>query len=550
MAYRKRIAPLICLAISTATLARGIADAPALAQNPARDLCGLYFFRSYETGRENFATIILNFHPAQTSAAAPGYFPIDTAAYYEIYIDRNGDAVEDTTLRFQFSRSVRNDALILVGNSIVEIPFAAEPTISESDDSFAFVKENYSIIAIDGDRDDGFPAFVFNASTPTPTTGFSVPLPDPGQNRIPDYASYAESRIFDISLPGTATLGRVFAGQRREPLAANWGELFDRSASTGITGPGATNANTFARMNVTSIALELPIDWLLGDSLDNVVGVWAAVRVPDGQNDFQQVARIGNPLFNELFIGISQKDFFNTVEPADDATLAFIIDDETSISLLDSIRNPAWPELLAQAFAADGLIAPNTPRNDLDNILLRGTSILSNPGEAAADILRCNLLLPERPAASQDPLGFIAGDVGGFPNGRRPGDDVVDILLNLANGVELDQADAPSNHLQLTDGVAINGTFFADTFPYLNAPFRPSPHDGSVNVIVESTDQLSAPFAIDPPETVAEDGSGILIQTQGDTPKHFYRARIDRPGTQLGIEQVDDHSTTLRIRSE
>lgn len=547
MPNRKRIALPICLSFSMASMAHALADSPLLAQHPAWDISGLYCFRSYEAGRGDFATIILNVHPGQTTAAAPGYFPFDTNALYEIYIDRDGDAVEDTTLRFQFERTIRNDALVAVGNEIVETPFAAEPTISAGNDSFAYVRESYTIIAVDGDRDDGFLDFVDNVSTQTPTLSFAAPIPDLGENRIPDYEAYANSRIFNMSLPGSTENGRVFVGQRRESLAANWGELFDRTSSTGITGADDVNANTLADLNVNTIALEVPIDWLLGDSLDFVVGVWAAVRVPDGLGGYEQVSRIGSPLFNELFIGISQKDFYNTTEPMGDATLSFGND---RADLLQSIRYPAWPALLAQTFAADGLIAPSTPRFDLEDILLLGDLIEPNPGEATADILRLNVLYSERDVASQDPLGFIAGDIAGFPNGRRPGDDIVDILLNLANGSELDNTAAPSNNLLLTDGVAVDATHFASTFPYLNAPKRPSPHDGSFNIILESTANLAEPFSIDPPEAVAKDGSGTITQSQGGADNLFYKAHIDRPGVGLKIEDADGQNVTLRVVAE
>jgi hypothetical protein len=85
-------------------------------------------------------------------------------------------------------------------------------------------------------------------------------------------------------------------------------------------------------------------------------------------------------------------------------------------------------------------------------------------------MMRLNTSITPKTAINQKPLGVLAGDTAGFPNGRRPGDDVVDIELRVAMGVLLSDADAPSGKLPYTDGAAISATEFGNVFPYLNSP--------------------------------------------------------------------------------
>jgi len=89
------------------------------------------------------------------------------------------------------------------------------------------------------------------------------------------------------------------------------------------------------------------------------------------------------------------------------------------------------------------------------------------------------------PRATQKGLGVLAGDNAGFPNGRRPGDDVVDAELRVAMGalcvatgaldalkVGCKPADAPAGGAPLTDGALQSPAQFPDAFPYLNTPLR------------------------------------------------------------------------------
>lgn len=85
--------------------------------------------------------------------------------------------------------------------------------------------------------------------------------------------------------------------------------------------------------------------------------------------------------------------------------------------------------------------------------------------------------IPPVPASEQSFLGVLGGDIAGYPNGRRPGDDTVDISLRAVMGALLDEAVAPNGQLPYTDGVLTNAAQFDDAFPYLATPIPGSPNE-------------------------------------------------------------------------
>ncbi|MEP6657430.1 MAG: DUF4331 domain-containing protein, partial [Betaproteobacteria bacterium] len=193
---------------------------------------------------------------------------------------------------------------------------------------------------------------------------------------------------------------------------------------------------------------------------------------------FVQVSRLGMPLVNEVVIGLKDKDRFNGSQPKDDAQFA------------SYVTNPTLPTLIEKLFSSAGVKAPtNFPRTDLVAAFLTGITGLNRPANGAtAEMMRLNTAIAPTPMGSQSRLGVLGGDNAGFPNGRRPGDDVVDIALRVAMGVLCTvptvnravgcaPADAPSGTLHFTDGAYITDMFFANEFPYLRAPLKGSPND-------------------------------------------------------------------------
>jgi len=167
---------------------------------------------------------------------------------------------------------------------------------------------------------------------------------------------------------------------------------------------------------------------------------------------WRQVQREGNPLINELIIGTGFKDRFSVDDPKNDAQFAgFFLD-----------------PLLAHLFASEGIPVAPPPRVDLLPLVQYMAPICPGCGPAdagpIADLMRLNTGVPPTPVGKQKRLGFLVGDVAGFPNGRRLNDDVVDIASRAVAGI---LADPVKFGTPIGDGVNVNESGYGSTFPYV-----------------------------------------------------------------------------------
>ena len=487
--------------VGAATLALAVAgasawgsshrEAPFITKNPKVDATDFYLFRSYEPGRQDFVTVIANYQPLQDAYGGPNYFTLDPEALYEIHLDNDGDAREDLTFRFSFDNDLANLA-VNAGGQQTPVPLINIGGISAADRSNLNVRESYTVALMRGDRRHGRDASVTDAATgadrflkPTDYIGTKTFGPAPG------YDNYARAHLYDIRIPQCSRPGRMFVGQRAESFAVNLGTIFDLvNAPPAVVVGGNDRAgralvpSTIAAKNITTIALELPIACVKGNS--DVVAGWTSasvrqVRVINPRASYRlpafeggawtQVSRLSTPLVNEVVIGLKDKDRFNGSQPKDDAQFA------------GYVTNPSLPELLEILFGAAGVQAPNRfPRADLVAAFLTGVPGVNANG-STAEMLRLNTAIPATPKGSQNSLGaaacFVFGtlvldnpgcDPAGFPNGRRPGDDVVDIALRVAMGYLLPTADAPSGQLGFTDASIQEDAQFDNAFPYLRTP--------------------------------------------------------------------------------
>ncbi len=476
----KRTALAIALAgllVGGAALASSHREAPLITQTPKVDGTDFYMFRSYETGRGGYVTLIANYQPLQDAYGGPNYFSLDPDALYEIKVDNNGDARADLTFQFRFRNDFQNLTVpvngVEVAVPLINIgPFGGAPG---DNDGFKNVIESYTVALKRG---------YYTTYGENLTAGgyrFRKPLDNIGNKSVADYATYADNHIFDVGLGGCGQ-GRVFAGQRNEGFAVNLGEVFDL-INTNPLGPVDGEPNIIADKNITTLALELPIACLTDNGRRPIIGAWTTASLPlfdlidraghdkAGRKDLgdlfmKQVSRLSAPLVNELVIGLKDKDRFNASEPRNDAQFATYV------------TNPTLPELIEILFDAP---APNLfPRSDLIAAFLTGVDGLNKPPNVRpAEMMRLNTAIAPKAAAAQSNLGVIAGDTAGFPNGRRPGDDVVDIELRVAMGVLLPPDVAPAGQLPITDGATVKATDFRETFPYLNTPVPGSPNEAS-----------------------------------------------------------------------
>jgi hypothetical protein len=464
-------------------------EAPFITSTPKLDGTDFYMFRSYEPGRSGFVTFVANYIPLEDPNGGPNYFELESNGIYEIKIDNNGDGVEDVTFQFQFTNT-RENLTVNAGGVNVAVPLVNIGQIgrngSPTDIANLNVHESYSLTVIRG----GNRQSVTNAATNT--SQFEKPVDNIGFKTLPDYDAYAAAHVYNVNIPGCSAGGRVFVGQRKDSFVISLGETFDLINYANPIGEAFNNSSRddIADKNVTSLELEVPISCLT--AYDPVIGAWTTASRPQVEltdpnidvGNFAQVSRLGMPLVNELVIGLKDKDTFNASQPKDDAQFGTYV------------TNPSFPTIVGIVFGAAGVQAPTLfPRTDLVATFLTGIKGINQPANVKpAEMLRLNTSTAVTPAAMQNRLGVIGGDSAGFPNGRRPGDDIVDVTLRVAMGRLITlglfgkPAQAPSGGLDFTDGALVNASFFDTTFPYLKAPIAGSP--GAV--------QPAAPLAPNP----------------------------------------------------
>jgi hypothetical protein len=460
------------LGLAPAAFASSHREAPLITQSPKLDGTDFYLFRSYEKGRSAFVTVIANYLPLQDPYGGPNYFTLDPNALYDIHIDNKGDARPAMTFRFRFQQKDESLALSIGGKSVpVALTELGKLTTPVPPTQNVVETFTLSLVTYAGGTEHETP--ITNAATGRSL--FNKPVDNIGEKTIPDYAAYAAQFMYSIDIPGCATRGRMFAGQRKDGFVVNLGETFDLVNYAHPAGEQFSNttANTIGDKNVTSLALELPVGCVVNGT-DPVIGAWttssSVAAIDGGGLRVTQASRLANPLVNEVVIGLPDKDRFNASQPVNDAA-----------NFLKYVQYPTFPAIVASLF---GTPAPTAfPRVDLVTVFLTGIPTLNKPASltVAGEEMRLNTAIPAVAVGTQNRLGVIGGDKAGFPNGRRPGDDVVDIELRVLMGrlytlgLFGSPTDAPSGSLDFTDGACVTSAMFPAAFPYLLTPIPGSP---------------------------------------------------------------------------
>jgi hypothetical protein len=471
-------------------------EAPEMSKDPVADSTDLYAFVT--PGNTNFVTIIANYVPLQQPSGGPNFFEFGDDVLYEIHIDNDGDGRPDISYKFRFKTQLQVGGTFLYNVGPIQ-----------SLDSPNWNRRQFVSV---WRTDHNGPERALLNNVPCPPCNI-------GPLSTPDYSSLARGAIHDLPHGG-----KFFAGQRAEAFYIDLGAVFDLAdlrpfeqlhTHFGLNVPELTvpapGVNATKAVNVHSIAIQVPkTDLTRGGSNPSVVadprsviGIWTTasrrkVRIlsDDGATTESgpniQVSRLGNPLINEALVPMERKDYWNTQYPHDDA------------QFLDGVLHPELAKLLPVLYPGvfpnlGSLVAMNKPRNDLAAILMTGIPDGLIPGFAnftgttIADMLRLNLAIP--PAQSPSNLGLIGGDPAGYPNGRRPFDDVFTIELRCIAGVVyslIDSTYVPDGAASaVTDGNTANagdqtakGTVrLLSRFPFLGHPHSgfdiPALHDSS-----------------------------------------------------------------------
>ena len=400
-------------------------EAPLIAADPPVDNTDTYAFVSPD--KPDTVTLVANWYPFQEPNGGPNFYPWATHAHYDINVDSDGDGKPEMTFRFQFhTQDLRDKTTFLYDNG---------PVTSLTDANLLF-RQTYDLTVIRPGKDK------------TLITGAPVAPSDTGPASMPDYSQLRGQAIG--SLPGGG--GKVYVGQAADSFFLDL-RVFDLLYGGNLKESGQNTLNGY---NVNTVAIQVPKSYLAlrGDATKNpVIGVWSdterqSTKLAPGKStavgSYVQVSRLGNPLINEVVTAAGQKDGFNGSTPAQDAT---------NNGVIGRVLKPEVPALIESIY---GIKAPATPRNDLAEIFATGiaksaptldgskppiqadlnSQILNKDVDpkkfAPAEELRLNMSVPV--TANPNRLGVLAGDLQGFPNGRRLTDDVVDIELQALEG--------------------------------------------------------------------------------------------------------------------
>jgi hypothetical protein len=472
-------------------------EAPITALDHKADITDVYAFRSYAPGSTDKVTLIMCVDPLLEPGNGPYYAPFDDDILYEIKIDNNHDAVEDIVFQFRFSTEQRLPTVwqgyvgagmgitVPAGTPapIANAPIPAfpgmtivPPRITNFSSPGLGTRQSYNVTMIKG-----------GTSTVITGGGTFYAVPSNAGPRTMDYSALFAAGTY--ALPGGISL---FAGTTDDAFWIDLGGAFD-TLNTSIT-PVLTPAQDAAPVNLASdyvsgynvntIAIEVPISMLTStgkmetaDKKEAVIGMWATTsrarttirRAPlpaVNSGGWSQIQRMANPLINELIIGTAHKDRFSMDQPRNDAQFA-----GGNPAIPNYFLDPGLARVVNAAFG--GAVAlPPVPRTDLLPLVVYTAPIApaGTPNGPVADLLRLNTGVAPTPIASANRLGAIAGDLGGFPNGRRVFDDVTDIALRVVAGGVL-AAPFPGFTAgvgdRLGDGVNVNDVPYKTSFPYV-----------------------------------------------------------------------------------
>ncbi|MEP7178824.1 MAG: DUF4331 domain-containing protein [Pseudonocardiales bacterium] len=463
-------------------------EAPEISKDPSADNTDVYAFVSPDN--PDTVTLIANYLPFELPYGGPNFNEFADDVLYEIKVSNRGDARADIAYQFRFKTIVRNGETFLYNTGPIASP--ADPNWNRPQ-TFTLTR---LVRRPHGDDDeDRMNARVLGR-------GLACPPVNVGVHSTPNYPALAAQTYH--SLGGNR---RVFAGQRADAFHVDLGSIFDLGDLRPFQGaynhgipPILANmpgVNGLRGLNVHTIALQVPITDLTVDgkkhdvmSSKSVIGVWAtasraSARILDKRRGvyrslghFSQISRLGNPLINEVIIPMGDKDRWNAQQPHDDKQFTkYVLHPELAKLIANVLYPAAFPNLAAYVQA-------NKPRNDLDAILHTGipagviAGFQNFTGPTQADMLRLNVAVPPAAPGSENPIGLVAGDAAGFPNGRRLIDDTTAIELKAVAGATIplvdhtftpDAAAGALNDGTTNDNTPYGAPFLA-SFPYLSNP--------------------------------------------------------------------------------
>jgi Domain of unknown function (DUF4331) len=485
-------------------LAASHREAPLIAMDPAADNTDVYAFVSYDTANltrapaDRRVTLIANVNPGQDPSDGPNYFNFADDVRYVINIDNNQDGKADDIV-YEFRFKTENRPVGGPGGLTSPVPYLGNPHIPPA-------VPLQGITALDGAGSEGLTRRQTYSVTEIRhgirTELFSgrklIAVPsNVGPATMPNYPALAAQGIYSDAATGI----RVFAGQRAETFYIDLGAVFDTlnlrrylpllTAAEDVDTVNPFGANRFSGFNISTIAIEVPITRITSDGQPAattkypVIGVYAenerhkfkVLHAPgeaateDGP--WVRVSRMANPLVNELIINTPFKDGWNAADPENEANFQAFYKNPVIATALNLVYHVA-------ILPIDGSSAND--RTDLMSLLLKypGQALDgTNCGSPCSELLRLDLRVPPTKPNDQNRLGAaLSADKAGWPNGRRPNDDVTDIAIRVVGGNNFISARAGDGVNFLEGAPGVVGVDITANGIAKNFPFLPTPYDG------------------------------------------------------------------------
>jgi Domain of unknown function (DUF4331) len=472
-------------------------DAPLITRDPSANTTDVYAFvdeddasptdlsTSIAAKKNKFLVVALGVYPHEEAGVGPHIYNFDDDVLYEIHVAAGRDVPAgraSISYQFQFKTIFKDRNTILDSylGVINDIGDAGQNLVQ----TYTATKVNWHSKTVLG-----------RGVVPPNNQGIATPQynrGNDGNNPAKDGVSmfgnldkYTQQAIFRLKNGYLA-----FAGQRDDGFYGDINSIFDL---LNLRNPGKDSQGGF---NIHLMALKIPIEELGGDQ--QIVGVYAttsrqkvSVLRDSGRRNkrddrkaqdnisvghWVQVARQGNPLFNEGLVALVDKDLYSRTSPTSDDRLfrKYAENPELAklINLLVFKGNNPPPAIETGRTDIAGIYIPDLIKVDLSTPGVRfagsGPNSATNPDDAGfsrlsifgGDVLKSQI---------QDPFGNGGLIPGGWPNGRRFGDDVVDIavtalisdlrtlplFIRVADGI---------------DGVSANDIGYNKTFPYEGTP--------------------------------------------------------------------------------
>lgn len=489
-------------------------DAPLITLDPAANTTDVYAFLAERNGQK-YLEVALGVYPHQEPGVGPNKYNFDDNVLYQIFVSTGADlatGADSVAYQFEFSTSYKSRATIL------QSYLGVVATIGDANQNLT---QTYTVTKVVGSTS----TVLGTGTVPPNNQGIATPLYNEGD----DGNNSARSGVATASALDSYTTQaitswsngyRSFAGQREDGFYGDVNAIFDLLQ---LRSGAGNRFDSQGGYNMHMIGLEIPISELGGDS--QVVGVYATTSrrattvisggaAPAVTGAWVQVGRQGNPLFSEALIALEDKDLYNRTKPTQDAAL-----------FQKYAETPELAALINAIVFSGQAVAPTTGRSDLVGIFIPdlikvdlSTAAARRVGGGADDAGFSRLGVFGGDALTSTVQagfpGFPTGTIaGGWPNGRRFGDDVIDIAITAVI------SDLRTNPLTIRSADGIDNVNFNDSVYNKVFPYGGTPHNGRNSV--HNPKPGAAPLVNLSARGWVGDGANVLIGgfiVRGDVP--------------------------------